>query len=853
MIKPRKGLKKNNRGSVLLAVTCMTMVCMTLVTIALAVVNQTTKRSSSNVQKAQAKVTAESVLTEFVSNYYAQNYTSDTTVDNGDDPYRILSELSTGSSFETGYQINVDTSTLSEDLGSCEMSIYDYDDGFKIEVQCTYGTQTQTASAYFQTDKVSNPVTSAAIESANGVNISEGSVNGDIFVEQGTSSDTWYTLPHAYYRSHIYSEISMTLYTTTKVLDETNKTRTLVFDHDTTYFQQAPTITTKGYLYSLDSCSITTEVGKTDVNGHNRNDTTKSYDENNLGNYDGYIYTMKKFINTYNGSALTIGDSDNDIDVYCRGAYIGAIPKSIDGNDTDYSTIMTASSNGVSSGCDGSFTMYGNFYSYKKDTGASDGTVTDGNVVIGCDSHAFTVNGDMFVDGNIYLLGNSKLTVTGTLYCTGTIYTACSYADGAVTTNAATSTTINDDGSLSNTSVSSTLTCGGFSKVIDTTVQRNKMPDEGYDPATGKTSSSGSRLSSSDKYGTSTSNYMFSYSLPKTTLSDGTEVGGDSDDNDAAANIAVKYAEAMSRTVDSTYVNSDGDTKDVVSFTGYYGDYEVYDINSSVRLTSNDGLFGSSLSSLKNYIVRLTDSDIVIALPMGSSYTNAFRIDRSGITDGNEYYCYFMFYAEDGSGGVLKSDDGYDICYYSTVYSPDTTQVLSIGMSDGSVYQCKTATADQIANASISFGGSNITIAVSDFSLTAESDGAGGLSQDVEANMAASSFNEDQLKNAKNYIMYLVPNSVSFTVNNGSGHGYIQGVIYAPLSNVTVSGSANTKYMVYGQIKAGYLSVTQCSNSSVGGIVYDLPMDDGSIFDFVQYQQKSTNSGEQVKIQYYQY
>ena len=835
MVKLKKAQGKNQQGSVLLAVVCMSMICLMLVSIALAYVNQTTKRSSANVQKAQAKVTAEAALTEFVSQYYADNYDAET----NDDPYAELETVATGNSFDTGYQITVDTSSLNEQLGECKMSIYNFEDGYKVAVQCTYGEETQTASAYFGTKSTSTPTTSAAIESANGVNISEGSVNGDLYVDKGTSDYTYFsTTNSAYYRSHIYSEISIFLNAGTKVRDETNKTKTSQFDHDTVYFQQASTITSEGYLYTKDGCSIYTTVGKTDVNGKNGDDA--DYDSSNLSNKDGYIYTMKKLILTYNGSCLDIGDSTNPIDVYCRGAYIGSLPQTINGTATDYATIITAFSKDQNSSSvtpntytDGTFTVNGNFYSYKKTTNASDGAVSDGNVVIGSGSHPFTVNGDMFVDGDIYLLGGSTLTVTGTLHCTGTIYIG-SYDGTAATTSA--SSTISG-GALTNSVLSSSVSAGALSNDIDYTVERNNIPDEGYDPATGTTSSTG-RQSTTSKYENSTSNMMFYYSNNGTT-----------EQQKKAANISSKYADAIETTSDDT---------SAVEYIGTYNSSRTYKINESVRLrSSNDGLTATNNNDIRNYIVTLTDSDIVVALPLNVGLTSAFRIDRSQVPDGESYFCYFMFYDESNPY----------VCYYSTEIQSDTSVSFTLTRTDGtSSGPYTTADSSAISSAYINFGGANYAYQVADFALIAEYIGSGdeindpydvsNYSTDIAANFNATGYNNLMYRTDsslfQNYIMYLVPDSVSFSIG-ASGKGHIQGVVFAPKSTVTLQGGGSN-YYVYGQVKAGYFVCGEATNSDTGGMVFDIPIADGSIFEFVEYMNTSNSgSSEGMTLQYYEY
>ena len=70
---PQKGA--NEQGSVLLAVVCMGMVSVTLASVALWLINYNIKATARNVERSQAKITAEAALNEFVSSYNG-NYDS---------------------------------------------------------------------------------------------------------------------------------------------------------------------------------------------------------------------------------------------------------------------------------------------------------------------------------------------------------------------------------------------------------------------------------------------------------------------------------------------------------------------------------------------------------------------------------------------------------------------------------------------------------------------------------------------------------------------------------------------------------------------------------------------------------
>ena len=173
-----KKIKRNQDGSVILAVVCMSMICITLATIALGVVKATTKASSRNVQRTQAKITAEAALTEFIQSYN-NNYDALKALATSGDGTAIDVKMPADSDFNSTYG----TVTLHVKKNGTN--------GFKVISECTFSTQTQSASVVFDSVKETPNIPSNALEASEGANFSDGvasPIDGDICLEKKTSA-----------------------------------------------------------------------------------------------------------------------------------------------------------------------------------------------------------------------------------------------------------------------------------------------------------------------------------------------------------------------------------------------------------------------------------------------------------------------------------------------------------------------------------------------------------------------------------------------------------------------------------------------------------------------------------------
>jgi hypothetical protein len=268
-------------------------------------------------------------------------------------------------------------------------------------------------------------------------------------------------------------------------------------------------------------------------------------------------------------------------------------------------------------------------------------------------------------------------------------------------------------------------------------------------------------------------------------------------------------------------------------------------INASVKLAPDECNSGTYR---KRYLIKLTDQDIVIALPMageivhnqwwtettGTVIRSIFRIDRSGITSGDNYFCYFMFYDADDPTKCYYMDDDCDII-------TDDMNLVSLKGTDAE---------DDRTGKKVQFAatGNDIGINVADFSTIATALGT----NDLDANFRAYPSDTADVANSGTfgltdqecYIMYLVPDEVKFEVCDGSSPTYIQGIIYATKSDVKINGSGSS---VFGQIKCEHFYPGQDLKQPSA---IDCPIGDGSILGYVAQKNQTTTS---IKIQYYEY
>lgn len=795
----------NQKGSVLLAVVCMTMVCMTLATIALSVVNYTMKASNRNVQRTQAKVTAEAALTEFVDYYRTQ-------AGGFDD----LLNYATGSTRETGTEIDVNmigNADFESNYGDCKMYVYRFGTGFKVDSVCSFATQEQTASVFFNVEVETPYVPSNTVETNTKACITGGvatPIDGNVYLER---DDTDPTNPRhlalsnsAIYKGHFFSEYNIDINNSgTFIEDGLNKTGTTNFYHPDANFMQAPTLTVDGYVIATNSGSgIRTTVGKSTVDGKNSDDyaTEADYQAAELANTDGYIYTFKKLI--MSGNAFQVGSNTRPIDVYCRGAYFGPVPSKLNGVTTDREEILEAFDGSIPEYDSRVYEINGNFYSYKGQAGL----LQSGDLVL--NRSDLVINGDLFVKGDIYLLNNSYIEAN-TVYCEGTIYT-CNY-NGDVISQCQIVAQPGGGYALSGTA---NIT-GNVSNMIDTTnVVRNRIPEVGYDPSTGISSSTRKGMSVYD--GCST-NDMFYISI-----------NGTLEEQAATKNIAEKYAMAMTRELDDQYVDLSGGIQPVK--TQLTNKIDV--IHASVKLGMGD------INENRQYIVQITDEDIVIALPIGKRHSlpwggyqinnqikSKFRIDRSQNTTGNNYFCYFVFYDPTDPAKCFYLDDDYS------------------GVTRDGVYFTFTGTTEaERRDMAICFTKNNGSgdLLVADYAAVYT---GADSNYTMDFDTVSNGCTIPNINTYKNYIMYLVPDHMTFQLGYTGQPSFIQGIVYALKSEVVIGSPNQNK--IFGQVKCAIFNPP--ADHKIG-VVQDMPIADESILGYVGYKNSSNTS---IEIQYYEY
>ncbi len=682
--------RTNQKGSIILTVVIMIMVLFTLTTICLDVIHHSTKVSSKNVQKTQAKLTAEKVLTEFIEGYKAGQ------IGDGEEAasaYAGLQAMATSYTQDKPHIIKVSMQNnagtpqadFDQTFGETELHIYGTTSGFVVESICTYSTQTQTASVVFEGSLETPYVPSNTIESQEGKLIGNNQlsngVDGSVYIEKGTGDDSKFKkLSRAGNKAHIYSEFSVRVDDNWTIEDMENHTTQNEFqdyaDSNGGWFQQAPTLVVDGYFTNNnDSNQISTKVGKTDANGVSPTVTqagykgAATYDKNNLGNYDGFVRVDKKII-LPKAESMIFGDKDlksttDIIDVYTHGLMLGRIPSGIvkDGSGNvvhDFAAEATAirsvypvngSDNGLwTPQTNGQTKINGNLYVYK---GAEDAT-QDGSVCIDEDNR-LVVNGDVFIEGNVYFFNSNDASTQHYIQCNnlhikGDIYigSVSNNADGNLATLGSTWSIyyVNDSGQIVKKSDGSVASLGNYFKYtkidnkIDTTIQRNQFPAPGYDPQTGKSNPTRRKLG--DIYKEASANDIFTMDVDES----------DPDLTMAAQDISSKYADAMS--ADRRFDMNSDNKRDIKSPAPKYKDKsgaehpviemlacsaadngdKYYQINASCMLKEymvqpDEGLFQNC--QRVGYVINLTDQDIVVCLPIGSVGCQ-FRVNRANIS-----------------------------------------------------------------------------------------------------------------------------------------------------------------------------------------------------------------------------
>lgn len=614
----KRRIKKNQKGSVLLTVICFTTVCMLLASTALSLANYSSKVSNNNICSTQAEITAQNYLQEFINSFKKTDPAGGVT-------YSDLSDIAGVDEAHAKEYIATLASSgaSSKNVGSCKIYVYNTTGGIVVKSEATYAGQTEVASAFFEAE--STPYSSTnAIEVSGGMSNMENAlvIEGDSLIE--STNPTFLVKFH-----NAQTQADGHYFTQCNLLAAEN---TGAYINDS-IDGVAPTVITGGYLF-WQQANITTDVGKYDINGNKSKDI--GFDSTKLSNRDGYLYADKKFI-LLGVSGGTIGNNKNPIDIYCHGAYLGAIPSTA----PDYSDInkIYSSIGQTNPGAN----IYGNLYCYK----GTDTKTQSGDLYVNFNGSGAIVNGDVIVEGDIYLM--NKLTVKGKLYCSGNIY--CCDWDGSVSRTAnisgtfLTGDTVSDRLTVEN-GYSNTLPCNAAISSID----RSIMPDLDYDPSKydpdDPTAINPTRNSTAI-YQNATPNDMFN-----------------AIDQSAAKYIQSKYLEAYSyngKTWDEVTFVDETCTTSVKKYCDDSGknldDFKLNIINSGggkLYINNNyrfDPLVISGEFKKKcEFVIRMpsTGDDIVVLLPAEANEMNISvdfsdsPVDTTVTPNVPKNFCYFM-------------------------------------------------------------------------------------------------------------------------------------------------------------------------------------------------------------------
>lgn len=710
----KKNSKKNQKGSVLFTVICFTTVLMILTTTALSVSSYANKVSTTNVKSTQAQITAQNCLDTYLKTFLN---------DKGVYDYSFISTMASGKTEADPYEFDVNISGGSANVGDCKIKMYEAaSSGYIIKCEATYGGKTESASAFFDGKVVKSYNSENAIETVKGLSGNyEFTASGDVLIES-TSVD-------AVVQMHNAQASAGGNYRVRSNLWAAKDTDCYIKD---TVDGKAPTLAVLGYLY-FNQAHVTTISGKS------------TEPDGSLSNTDGYIYTAKKFISSYQ-SGGEIGSGTKPIDVYCHGAYFARVPKFAD----DYDVIKSAFDNAhkgwygekpgetVVNGQTGTCTtINGNMYSYKYDDG------TGGDVCF-YTCQTTTINGDLYVDGDIYFVSNSSLTVNGTLYCTGSIIF------------------LNDENSKAGTNIAKSYSCkdiesgskvevtGGSGKITAGAVttskpsgKRAELPDVSFEPQT-------------TQYNNASPNDMF--------------ISNSIDAN----NLQSKYNIAYNKTNDSNwmehvYIDPECNTtlKSVYDdanksggFDKVRGNYKTLYINESLNFAPIKSHLLGTYSGLAitdfKFIVKMKGTeDIYILLPNDMSKID-ITVDYSGST-------WTGVDEKDSNGNVISPSVPKNFCYF----------MLDSG-SDGKYYKTKSP-----EKSTWNFYATWIWDARND----------------------RNNFVGTKAKNNNTFI--LVPDNCDITLQN-DGNTVINAVIYGPECNMKITGTGSGK-AVYGQNIVGTL------------------------------------------------
>lgn len=952
---------RNREGSVLLAVVVMTMVLLCLATICLSVVQSTTKASSRNIQRTQAKITAEAALQEFINGYTKGESGLGT---DSNDLFKNLQSIAAGGTKDTPVVFKTSFDGMSDDafaqqFGETEIHLYNLSgSSFKVEAITTFSTQTQKASITFATTTATQSMPSNTVESKKGNAVGSNQlsmgIEGNLYFENDNHENIFMRISRCKTKSHVYCEMSVQFDDQAFITDVYNKSIDNVYKKENRYFYQAPTCTVDGYASVDNNFYMGTSIGKTDINKVNGTYPSE-YDKAHLGGYDGYLCVYKKIL-AWTGGRWRIGSDEggditgqNQMDVFCRGYYDGSLCKSLGSiNGVNFrSEILSICGDGVTPGIyrsvPGPYSTYtpkvlengqdagqkffvnGNMHVYKNEgfspTMDNESELSENGALViaktNCNSssdRSLYITGDLFIDGNIYLINGDKnfasdlIEVGGTVHMSSDsrIYVVTDYVAGSnVTVPAA------------NTFTAADLKAGkvpgfkvGHLDNVDTNVDqdsygRDWMPAKAYIATTGQLTNSNTRARLKENYEMASSNDIFTMSVNYPGYTEAIKYPGDVA---ATQKIANKYADAMTRTLDSTYTDKYGNVKQVSQFYGEHAGGgpsgakpgDIIQINASVRLTSEQALAEydkPGKSGIRNiYLVNLVDEDIVIAVPfgkLGATFRVLNHYNPKKDPSSKQHYVYFMWYDEDdpeqcwymNNTSMDFSKDGDRISnFYTDMHLPDGGAEISIPTSDGSdVYKCKAlkmAVGGVITdpgtglikefepgntrrNKKISFGSQNNpkVLMIADYRLTLDDSSMLKTETDlnddekvrksIEASLLCE-YAEPTSTKIDNCIMFLVPDYVSLIIDsgkNGTNDVRVQGVLYAWNSQLMVTYSTGLKW--YGQVKVDRFGWTD--DATGADWIIDLPMGMGSLQSYAGRHSGGSSSVNKVEIQYYEY
>lgn len=801
-MKRNKKRNGNRKGAVLFTVLCFSTVMLMMSSSAMSMASYSNTVSTNNLSKTQAQISAENYLNEFIKSV--------------EDPvgnnYSAIIKLANGHTYTNPNVINVATANESTgdnpNVGGCKIYIYNSTEVNTIVVRAevSYGKQTDIASAVFNSKTVEfNPTN--VVESGQGLGGDQNAlaIEGDTVYEAAPSSSTTQVVQLHNNQSKFMGNV----YTSYNIYCGSNTDTSIIQSiPDAKGEVYAPTVMSAGNIF-WSQTQITSTV-RPDIS------TGK-------GLKNGFVSTQNKFYGIGKSVGDRIGkystDKSGNINVYCKGAYIGAVP-SAPLFATDRATSVSVVG-GDADSINPFGRIYGNFYCY------------GGNFVVQSNSSGNQIIGDLVVDGDIYLYGNGGINVTGTVYCTGNIY-----VEGV---------SLSDSVDIKNK-----FGCAGFSSTLPSD-DESKMPDINYDP--GKysrvdTVENQTRTKTSLYSQDATVNNMFADNYQNTATS---SVGLQT----AYANaVAPKYSSSASYNSEyykHIYVKLDNQAE----YNAYSASYsaEKQEINGSYYVSVNAyiskgftgdnignwvksnnkfqhlyildnmyinktamGQLTNDMAKMKTTIVMPTNDDRYIVLPKDSRGLqidvdfSASERQTADPTSNPKHFCNFLM-------GKTETDSNIDADWTRSYYGSVSSDALDVRMdSDGNSL--------------------NTTYPEWDLNDTAINDIIYDCSSSDKNTTKAESN-----KSLRNNIMLLAPDYTRVTIVK-QAHQCIQACVYAPKSIVSLLGNAQgdtTKRALFGQLFAGL--VINCQNGASVGCC--LPTS-GSILSYITH--KNIND---CKLQYF--